>query len=297
MECLARKPGAIHVQEVIPVAKSRPYSSVPVKSVEIESLAKAHAGQACVLGVDVAKFELIAVLRWPDSAFQKPWRIVNPDELGLLIALLTKLAALGCPVTVALESSGTYGDALRQALDDAGIPLRRVSAKAVKDQAETFDGVPSQHDGKDAAIIADLCARGKCAEWSQRATADAAADRELRYWVRKLDGAQRIKQMWAGKIEGLLARHWPEVTRLVSACYARNTELSITHISGLGALKAARPEVSVPWTARKRPPCRMSDTSDSAVIPAWPRDWLGFDLPQRRFSREKQRNSREKRCG
>jgi len=198
------------------VAKSKPYSSVPVKSVEIESLAKAHAGQACVLGVDVAKFELIAVLRWPDGLFQRPWRIVNPDELGQLIALLTKLAAR-CPVTVALESSGTYGDALRQALNDAGIRLQRVSAKAVKDQAETFDGVPSQHDGKDAAIIADLCARGKCSAWSERASSTAAsADQEIRYWVRKLDAAQRIKQVWGGKLEGLLARHWPEVTRLVS---------------------------------------------------------------------------------
>ena len=201
------------------MAKSRPYSSVPVKSVDIESLAKPHAGQACVLGVDVAKFELIAVLRWPDGSFQRPWRIVNPDELGQLIALLTKLASSSrCPVTVALESSGTYGDALRQALCDAGIPLRRVSAKAVKDQAETFDGVPSQHDGKDAAIIADLCARGKCAAWSERASSTAApADQEIRYWVRKLDAAQRIKQVWGGKIEALLARHWPEVTRLVSA--------------------------------------------------------------------------------
>jgi len=183
--------------------------------VEIESLAKSHAGQVCVLGVDVAKFELIAVLRWPDGSFQRPWRIVNPDELGLLIALLTKLASR-CPVTVALESSGTYGDALRQALCDAGIPLRRVSAKAVKDQAETFDGVPSQHDGKDAAIIADLCARGKCSVWSER-TSSTPADQEMRYWVRKLDAAQRIKQVWGGKVEGMLARHWPEVTRLVSA--------------------------------------------------------------------------------
>ena len=66
-----------------------------------------------------------------------------------------------CPVTVAMESSGTYGDALRQAVCDAGIAVLRVSGKAVKDQAETFDGVPSQHDGKDAAIIADLCGRGK----------------------------------------------------------------------------------------------------------------------------------------
>ena len=60
-----------------------------------------------------------------------------------------------------MESSGTYGDPLRQALSDAGLEVQRVSAKAVKDQAETFDGVPSQHDGKDAAIIADLCAGAK----------------------------------------------------------------------------------------------------------------------------------------
>jgi hypothetical protein len=134
----------IYLQEVIPVAKSRPYASVSVKSVEIESWSTSRAGQACVVGVDVAKFELMAVLRWPDGAFQKPWRIINPDEIGLLIALLEKLHS-SCPVTVAMESSGTYGDALRQTLSDAGIPVQRVSAKAVKDQAETFDGVPSQH--------------------------------------------------------------------------------------------------------------------------------------------------------
>ena len=58
---------AFRMQEVIPVSKSKPYSSVPVKGVDVESLAKAHAGQACVLGVDVAKVELMAVLRWPDG--------------------------------------------------------------------------------------------------------------------------------------------------------------------------------------------------------------------------------------
>ena len=76
----------------------------------------------------VAKFELIGVLRWPDGSFQKPWRIANPDEIGLLIARLAELGA-SCPVTVALESSGTYGDAFRQAVSDAGLALKRVSAK------------------------------------------------------------------------------------------------------------------------------------------------------------------------
>src|SRR5262249_54793102 len=49
---------------------------------------------------------------------------------------------------VAMESSGTYGDALRQALGDNGIEVQRVNGKAAHDYAEVFDGVPSQHDGK-----------------------------------------------------------------------------------------------------------------------------------------------------
>jgi hypothetical protein len=57
---------------------------------------------------------------------------------------------------VALESSGTYGDVFRQAANDAGLLVERVSAKAVKDDSEGFDGVPSNHDGKDAAIIGTL---------------------------------------------------------------------------------------------------------------------------------------------
>jgi len=137
------------------VSKSKPYSSVSVKGVQGAMLARAHAGQTCVLGVDVAKFELMAVLRWADGSFEKPWRVINPGEVGLLVAKLVELRSAGLTLTVALESSGTYGDAFRQAVSDAGIAVRRVSAKAVKDQAETFDGVPSQHDGKDAAIIAD----------------------------------------------------------------------------------------------------------------------------------------------
>jgi hypothetical protein len=76
------------LQEVIPVAKNKPYASDSVKSVDVESLCASHAGQACVVGVDVAKFELMAVLRWPGGSFQRPWRIINPEELGLLMALL-----------------------------------------------------------------------------------------------------------------------------------------------------------------------------------------------------------------
>jgi transposase len=205
---------AVRVQEVIPVSKSKPYSSMSVNAVDVQSLTASHAGQKCIIGVDVAKLEFKAVLAWPDGSFHRPWSIKIPGQIATAVQ---KLAALHqvCPVTVVMESSGTYGDAFRQALADAAIPLQRVSGKAVKDQSETFDGVPSQHDGKDAAIIADLGLRGKGRPWqlAQR----PALDQELRYWVRRLDRAQRIKQMHGGRIEALLARHWPEATEHVEA--------------------------------------------------------------------------------
>ena len=39
------------------------------------------------------------------------------------------------------------------------------SSKAASDYAEVFDGVPSQHDGKDAAVVAELAAIGKSRPW------------------------------------------------------------------------------------------------------------------------------------
>ena len=200
------------MQEVIPVRRKNPYSLVDVNRVLIEALTAERAGQAAMLGVDVAKSEYVACVVWPDRSFERPWRVKSPEQVRLLVAKLVELRAR-CPIVAAMESSGTYGDPLRQALADAGIEVRRVSAKAVKDHSETFDGVPSQHDGKDAAVIGTLCAagHGKTWDWGERSEQDQA----IRYWVRKLDTAQRIKQVWAGKLEALLGRHWPEAGRLL----------------------------------------------------------------------------------
>ena len=67
-----------------------------------------------------------------------------------------------------MESTGTYGDALRARLTAAGLNVQRVGGKAAHDYAEVFDGVPSQHDGKDAAVIAELAAFGKSRPWPYR---------------------------------------------------------------------------------------------------------------------------------
>lgn len=200
------------MQEVIPVRRKNPYSLADVNRIVLDPLTEHRRGLAATVGVDVAKGEVVACVVWPDRSFERPWRVKSPDQVRLLVAKLVELKE-HCPLVVAMESSGTYGDPLRQALSDAGVEVRRVSAKAVKDHSETFDGVPSQHDGKDAAIIGTLCVSGhaKTWAWGDRPEQDQA----IRYWVRRLDTSQRIKQVWAGKLEALLARHWPEAGRLL----------------------------------------------------------------------------------
>jgi len=206
------------VQEVIPVKHRSPYSLGNVNAVCIESLTRTRVGQELVVGVDVAKAELVACAVWPDRSFERPWRVKSPDQVRLFVSRLLEVQK-HCPLKVAMESSGTYGDVLRQALADAGIEVRRVSAKAVKDHSETFDGTPSQHDGKDAAIIGTLCQMGHGKTWTWDRGGGGGGDDSsaaLRYFVRRLDTAQRIKQIFCGKLEAMLARHWPEVFGLLN---------------------------------------------------------------------------------
>jgi hypothetical protein len=57
--------------------------------------------------------------------------------------------------------------------------------------------------------------------WPFRAT---AADQELAYWVDRLEGQRRVLSIGSGRLEGLLARHWPEATgvlRLTSGVLLR----------------------------------------------------------------------------
>ena len=192
--------------------KRRAYVGTRVKDVDPARLTQLKSTLAVMVGVDVGKQKLFAVCRWSDGKFERPWKINNPSEIGDFVTLLRRVGA-GRQLIVAMESSGTYGDVLRQALADAGIDLHRVSGKAAHDYAEVFDGVPSQHDGKDAAVVADLAAMGKSVPWPYLAT--AAWEQELSYWVDWMVAQRRVLAMWQGRLEGLLARHWPEATRVL----------------------------------------------------------------------------------
>jgi len=128
-------------------------------------------------------------------------------------------------------------------LHDAGLPLHRVSAKAASDYSEVFDNVPSQHDGKDAAVIAELAAWKKSTLWPF--DPPSAWEGELADQVQWMDSQQQIEQLWVGRLEGQLARHWRRCVRC-----SRRRPLCGSWWSGASPCSEWRP-----LSARRRPAC------------------------------------------
>jgi transposase len=188
------------------------YRATLVNDVNWDQLARGKEGLGITLGVDVGKFTLWPVCRWADGRFERPWLVKNPKEIPALLDLVVRMS-VGRKLVVAMESSGTYGDSLRQALADKQIELQRVSGKAASDFAEIFDGVPSQHDGKDAAVVAELASMGKAVPWTYKPADEW--EQELTYWVEWMVAHRRMLTVWQGRLEGLLGRHWPEVTKVL----------------------------------------------------------------------------------
>jgi transposase len=199
------------VREVIPV-KSRAYRAVDVNGIDLAKWLEGRNEKVVHAGLDVGKEKILCTLRWGVKDFDRPWRVCNPSEAVRLAEVLTEVGR-GRELIVAMEPTGTYGDPLRQALGRAGLCVHRVSPKNASDYAEVFDGVPSQHDGKDAAVVADLSAQGRSWPWPMRTPTEA--EQELAYQVEWMDAQRRQMMLWSGKMEALLSRHWPEATRIL----------------------------------------------------------------------------------
>ena len=193
------------------------YRATPVKTATLRFLKYVARRSTVHVGIDIGKNKLYVVIRWmapraKQAVYEQPWLVVNPDELVELTKKLQKIAKQN-PTIIGIESTGTYGDPLRQALADAGLKVHQVRTKATHDYAEVIDGVPSQHDGKDATIIAELLAQGKAKEWNFRTPTEE--ENEMKYIVSKMSDSHKDLNRLRGKLEGLLARHWPELTKVL----------------------------------------------------------------------------------
>jgi transposase len=193
------------------------YRAVPVKTAPLRFLKHVARRSTVHVGIDIGKNKLYVVIRWTaprakHSAYEQPWFVENPNELSELTKKLQKIAKQN-PTVIGIESTGSYGDPLRQALADAGLSVFQVRTKVTHDYAEVFDGVPSQHDGKDASVIAELLAQGKAKEWNFHEPTEE--ENEMKYIVTKLTDSHKDILRLQGKLEGLLARHWPEITKIL----------------------------------------------------------------------------------
>ncbi len=205
--------------------KKRVYRAVPIDVVNVGRLVGELGGAPVAVGVDMAKEDLFAVFMDEHRHVHLTVSWKQPQETPLVMGLLEALGETGARVEVAMEPTSTYGDPLRFALLARGLPVFRVSPKRSHDAAEVYDGVPSWHDRKSAAVLAKLHLDGCSDPWPLRSD----GERELAAAIRTMEMFDDQVLRNTGRLEAQLARHWPEVTRLLDLRCATLLELLIAY--------------------------------------------------------------------
>lgn len=217
--------------------KKRTYRRIAVKEVDATVVAAEVGVGRVVFAIDVAKVDMVAAVVAGDGRVLRTVCWKNPLENGLVLALLEGLVAAGLSVEAVMEPSGTYGDVLREQLLEHGVPVFRVSGKRTHDAAEVYDGVPSLHDAKSAAIIAKLHLDGASAPWGEL----SEEKRELKAAIATMDLYRAQHQRLIHSLESSLARHWPELTQHLELSSATLVAL-LARIGGPREVTAASEE-------------------------------------------------------
>jgi transposase len=198
-------------KEVIPIMKKRIYRRMSVNDFQPQSISAADLGGRLVFAIDVAKVDMVAALAGPDGRVLHTICWKAPAENPTVLSILRGFRSAGITVEPVMEPSGTYGDVLRHQLDQDGFPIFMISGKRTHDAKEIFDGVPSLHDAKSAAIIARLHADGL----STRQSDEVPERRQLKAALAIMDLHQERYLQLVHRLESWLARHWPELPTLL----------------------------------------------------------------------------------
>jgi len=191
----------------------RKYRAVSIKQINFEQLVTwAGVHEKVVVAIDVAKEDFFAALTDEKAAVETSVKWKQSTEPQSFLQLVAALAE-STHIEVAMEPSGVYGDAMRAALDDRGVPVFRVSPKRTHDAAEVYDGVPSLHDAKSASIIAKLHVDGASEAWAIKSD----RERQLTAALRVLEVHEKEVGRNRNRLEGFMSRHWPEVTKILAA--------------------------------------------------------------------------------
>jgi transposase len=205
----------------------RKYRAVDVKETSTEGLLSRLASDRLVVGIDVAKHKMFACVMDEAQKVHTTIRWQHPEETRLFVGHLEALRQMGpgVRVEVAMEPSGVYGDALRFEIERHGFDVYRVNPKRSHDAAEVYDGVPSLHDAKSAAIVAKLHLDSASHRWAIRSD----QERELAAAVRVAEVFTKQFGQNRNRLEALTARHWPELTQILDLDSVTLLELLVTY--------------------------------------------------------------------
>jgi hypothetical protein len=96
-----------------------------------------------------------------NDKFRRIQRLANKIGPKKSRKLLTQLQNLDCPLTITMESTGTYRDTLSCQFGLSGFAVYQISAKRISDAREIYEGVPSLHNAISATVITHPFLSGK----------------------------------------------------------------------------------------------------------------------------------------
>jgi len=184
--------------------KKHTYRSKNVNKINWEKVREKPADELLLFAIDVAKEKQYALLSNASGTVSELVWWNHPEQTHKMLDILESFS---CPLDVVMESTGTYGDALRHQFRVSGFGIYQISAKRVSDAQEIFDGVPSQHDAKAATLITQLHRTGISKPWVEL----TETARSLNALRREYDLHQSQYQRNQNRLEAYLSRHWPEV--------------------------------------------------------------------------------------
>jgi transposase len=188
--------------------KKHTYRAKNVNQINWPQLKDKLSGGPAVLALDIAKTKQYALLT-TDAGLSVSMYWEHPTQTRDVLSYLT---GLDCPISVVLEPTGTYGDAIRYQLRCLGFDMYQMDPKRVFDAKSVYDGVDSLHDGKSVVVITNLYRLGLCRRWQEL----TETEREMDALRKEYDLYQDNYQRQQNQLEAILSRHWPEILQLLA---------------------------------------------------------------------------------
>jgi transposase len=216
------------------------YRSVEVQLFDVAGLLRDLAPSSeLVVAIDVAKNKMMAAIANAQGQILQMVKWQQPQQTSAFVAMVVALQTSGRKVEAVMEPTGTYGDPLRYQLQQRQIPVFLASSHFVRNMGLVYDGVPSKHDAKDAAVIARLHCQGSTKLWP---VLDETR-RTLRALVDEREIYSTPMRRTANQLEAVLSRHFPELLGILDIQQQRTAWALLIAFPSAAAMAASPQQV------------------------------------------------------